>query len=118
MLFVFMITDCGMIAIFICFLFLTIRRPPRSTRTDTLVPYTTLFRSRHVVWKQDLVPIVVCDRRLEMNQAAYIQGMRHAGRVYGRAGVEGDPRPDLRLEFDCDEPFVRGIARGHRRHGN
>src|SRR3546814_3624646 len=24
-----------------------IRRPPRSTRTDTLVPYTTLFRSRH-----------------------------------------------------------------------
>src|SRR3546814_2104462 len=26
-------------------LFLTIRRPPRSTRTDTLVPYTTLFRS-------------------------------------------------------------------------
>src|SRR3546814_2724619 len=24
-----------------------IRRPPRSTRTDTLCPYTTLFRSRH-----------------------------------------------------------------------
>src|SRR3546814_8736148 len=28
------------------FFFLMIRRPPRSTRTDTLVPYTTLFRSR------------------------------------------------------------------------
>src|SRR3546814_6806051 len=27
-----------------CF-FLMIRRPPRSTRTDTLFPYTTLFRS-------------------------------------------------------------------------
>src|SRR3546814_11739223 len=26
-------------------LFLMIRRPPRSTRTDTLFPYTTLFRS-------------------------------------------------------------------------
>src|SRR3546814_1864044 len=25
--------------------FLMIRRPPRSTRTDTLLPYTTLFRS-------------------------------------------------------------------------
>src|SRR3546814_12581890 len=25
--------------------FLMIRRPPRSTRTDTLFPYTTLFRS-------------------------------------------------------------------------
>src|SRR3546814_9481885 len=28
--------------------FLMIRRPPRSTRTDTLFPYTTLFRSRRV----------------------------------------------------------------------
>src|SRR3546814_18290744 len=27
------------------FFFLKIRRPPRSTRTDTLFPYTTLFRS-------------------------------------------------------------------------
>src|SRR3546814_2534279 len=27
--------------------FLMIRRPPRSTRTDTLFPYTTLFRSPH-----------------------------------------------------------------------
>src|SRR3546814_8192029 len=29
------------------FFFLMIRRPPRSTRTDTLFPYTTLFRSVH-----------------------------------------------------------------------
>src|SRR3546814_16471482 len=29
-----------------CFFFLMIRRPPRSTRTDTLFPYTTLFRSK------------------------------------------------------------------------
>src|SRR3546814_10355220 len=28
-----------------------IRRPPRSTRTDTLFPYTTLFRSaRRIIW--------------------------------------------------------------------
>src|SRR3546814_2503275 len=31
-----------------CFFFLMIRRPPRSTRTDTLFPYTTLFRSSFV----------------------------------------------------------------------
>src|SRR3546814_13988179 len=31
---------------FYFFFFLMIRRPPRSTRTDTLFPYTTLFRSR------------------------------------------------------------------------
>src|SRR3546814_2591649 len=29
----------------VCVFFLMIRRPPRSTRTDTLLPYTTLFRS-------------------------------------------------------------------------
>src|SRR3546814_15303736 len=33
--------------VFFCF-FLMIRRPPRSTRTDTLFPYTTLFRSVHL----------------------------------------------------------------------
>src|SRR3546814_11064965 len=31
--------------LFSVFFFLMIRRPPRSTRTDTLFPYTTLFRS-------------------------------------------------------------------------
>src|SRR3546814_13619093 len=50
---------CFRISLFICrcaflfalsvsscsFFFLMIRRPPRSTRTDTLFPYTTLFRS-------------------------------------------------------------------------
>src|SRR3546814_16316539 len=34
------------LSLYLCFLFfLMIRRPPRSTRTDTLFPYTTLFRS-------------------------------------------------------------------------
>src|SRR3546814_2481086 len=31
--------------VIILFFFLMIRRPPRSTRTDALFPYTTLFRS-------------------------------------------------------------------------
>src|SRR3546814_2803393 len=38
-----------MYAVVVCllaFFLLMIRRPPRSTRTDTLLPYTTLFRSR------------------------------------------------------------------------
>src|SRR3546814_17500125 len=33
------------ISIVLVVFFLMIRRPPRSTRTDTLFPYTTLFRS-------------------------------------------------------------------------
>src|SRR3546814_15768448 len=35
-----------------------IRRPPRSTRTDTLLPYTTLFRSLR--WFTPTVEVVVC----------------------------------------------------------
>src|SRR3546814_13692121 len=35
----------------VLFFFLMIRRPPRSTRTDTLFPYTTLFRSR-TLWQR------------------------------------------------------------------
>src|SRR3546814_8913056 len=34
-----------LLLVFLFFFFLMIRRPPRSTRTDTLFPYTTLFRS-------------------------------------------------------------------------
>src|SRR3546814_8731904 len=39
-----------------CFFFLMIRRPPRSTLTDTLFPYTTLFRSHD--FNNLLMPIV------------------------------------------------------------
>src|SRR3546814_4975516 len=40
-----------------------IRRPPRSTRTDTLFPYTTLFRSElladlHRAWRGDAADVV------------------------------------------------------------
>src|SRR3546814_17915753 len=37
-----------------------IRRPPRSTRTDTLFPYTTLFRSSSFqgsLWSQGILPL-------------------------------------------------------------
>src|SRR3546814_16134987 len=36
---------CDLYSLILLFFFLMIRRPPRSTRTDTLFPYTTLFRS-------------------------------------------------------------------------
>src|SRR3546814_16867080 len=52
----------------ILFFFLMIRRPPRSTRTDTLFPYTTLFRSvgadflRHSLGHLDQQASPVLDR--------------------------------------------------------
>src|SRR3546814_6115722 len=52
-----------------------IRRPPRSTRTDTLFPYTTLFRSRPD------------DRGAE---AAYSRRLRRAvTRAFGHPGAVG-----------------------------
>src|SRR3546814_19880285 len=42
---------------FMYFFFVRIRRPPRSTRTDTLFPYTTLFRSARLV--DDSVTIAI-----------------------------------------------------------
>src|SRR3546814_20246712 len=37
----------SVLCILFSFVFIMIRLPPRSTRTDTLFPYTTLFRSLH-----------------------------------------------------------------------
>src|SRR3546814_12408815 len=45
--YIFLITSM-FIFVFLFFFFLMIRRPPRSTRTDTLFPYTTLFRSERI----------------------------------------------------------------------
>src|SRR3546814_15818222 len=50
--------------------YLMIRRPPRSTRTDTLVPYTTLFRSRMVDDTLNAAKISSADAR-EKLQAVY-----------------------------------------------
>src|SRR3546814_13697200 len=45
LLFLISLFSCDLFGDFFVFFFLMIRRPPRSTRTDTLFPYTTLFRS-------------------------------------------------------------------------
>src|SRR3546814_17400757 len=41
-----------------------IRRPPRSTRTDTLFPYTTLFRSGSIGQDAVFVNVVTADQTL------------------------------------------------------
>src|SRR3546814_3923150 len=53
------------------FFFLMLRRPPRSTRPDTLFPYTTLFRSQ-----------------LGMRRAAATLFDQRLGRIVGRGGIE------------------------------
>src|SRR3546814_17471447 len=50
-----------------------IRRPPRSTRTDTLCPYTTLFRSHVADDKARL--IVVRERRIAVRNQLPVKGL-------------------------------------------
>src|SRR3546814_20771849 len=70
------VSDC----LYCCFFCLMIRRPPRSTRTDTLFPYTTLFRSvirvqQTAAWDR----LVVHDENL-MSRLAVLQRRANAGR--------------------------------------
>src|SRR3546814_8359497 len=65
--------------------FLMIRRPPRSTRTDTLFPYTSLFRSRHPAEARSADA-----RRAARDREAHALGPRAARRERGvRDGVRG-----------------------------
>src|SRR3546814_15686892 len=49
----------------VLFFFLMIRRPPRSTRTDTLFPYTTLFRSLSAGDFRRVVVIAGTEQRID-----------------------------------------------------
>src|SRR3546814_19352872 len=77
-----------------------IRRPPRSTRTDTLFPYTTLFRSHggHAA-VGDLV-----------QHAADVDEGK-PGAAGGDQGAEGDraERPD-QAKADADAPTVESVS--------
>src|SRR3546814_16172161 len=63
------------------FVFLMIPRPPRSTRTDTLFPYTTLFRSKSPscvlgpIFRASLSPARWSRKRWLVIQEAWIGGV-------------------------------------------
>src|SRR3546814_14260958 len=59
--------------VYFVFFFLMIRRPPRSTRTDTLFPYTTLFRS---VIKTGLAPVII-----DLMKRGYVSAIAANGSV-------------------------------------
>src|SRR3546814_8110363 len=61
--------------------FLMIRRPPRSTRTDTLFPYTTLFRSLILTTALNLAPRI---RRLTGQNRAFNVAFRTIMTAAGR----------------------------------
>src|SRR3546814_15867139 len=100
------------------FFFLMILRPPRSTRTDTLFPYTTLFRSRIA----DLVGSVECQRRIVDDIARDAAGrastakLEHArsdggdARIAVVSGEDNGARPKLVDAADAGNQAVEGEA--------
>src|SRR3546814_17865059 len=83
--------------------FLMIRRPPRSTRTDTLFPYTTLFRSRRSCPRRRIAP------RPPKGDDGRRDSRRPGSDPHwfgcGLGGHEPDCRPYDRRHADCTLAF-------------
>src|SRR3546814_6695495 len=86
-----------------------IRRPPRSTRTDTLFPYTTLFRS-DAAGEVDVVGRAETTRPVEAQRGLRVELERQAlGIAIEDAGQTADPgRVALRGEAHAFDARVRG----------
>src|SRR3546814_21115598 len=100
------------------FVFLMIRRPPRSTRTDTLFPYTTLFRSGSCADESSLPRLHLPAARLPDARAVAYAHFRECGgrdrrRVDRPVGVaDRDHRSEeRRVGKEC----VRRVDLGGRR---
>src|SRR3546814_12653863 len=91
-----------------------IRRPPRSTRTDTLFPYTTLFRSRGGAGEA-----VADQRRRARGEAARtrrrIQAPPAAVRLLHRPGLRGGGHA-LECDRGRDLGGAAGLSDGAARH--
>src|SRR3546814_17751967 len=68
-----------------------IRRPPRSTRTDTLFPYTTLFRSHEdivitlvLVRRQRRIDPITPRKATEQHDIHHSRALSAPGRILGR----------------------------------
>src|SRR3546814_15113736 len=92
-----------------------IRRPPRSTRTDTLFPYTTLFRSDALLLDKRKVSII--DKGIEDVTGGWIPGYcgaewiarRWIGNVAARKRIDGLDLADRVANIDL-VPVHRKIA--------
>src|SRR3546814_20670357 len=80
------------------FFFLMIRRPPRSTRTDTLFPYTTLFRS------------VRLSDRTEAQTGALVERADRRSRRSGKPGPHRNRAPGRPSGFLCDHDGALAAA--------
>src|SRR3546814_20844990 len=85
-----------------------VRRPPRSTRTDTLFPYTTLFRSPDA----DRNGAVAIPRGLVVGAAARHRGARRARLARASRGTDPLRGRSRDPEHADDRPSVARSPRG------
>src|SRR3546814_14095263 len=90
------------------------RRPPRSTRTDTLFPYTTLFRSA----ARDVQPHQLHHHLVAIGGA--IEGAGARAMIARRLGLEQFVARRLTLGIKLADPlfFLVRQPRGHRPRGD
>src|SRR3546814_19301945 len=90
-----------------------IRRPPRSTRTDTLFPYTTLFRSGEAItdFKADHRAVIGSADRIA-DGALDAVPLREDGRDLGNRALARDTREQTRhdLEPQFEASAIAGAA--------
>src|SRR3546814_11094332 len=90
---------CGHHDAIYMFFFLMLRRPPRSTRTDTLFPYTTLFRSVVLPHHDDVAIGKLGDRgpRIRARRRADLEDNTRASVRRADLAVKGGDRKSTRL---------------------
>src|SRR3546814_13124482 len=88
-----------------------IRRPPRSTRTDTLFPYTTLFRS-NVAIAVEPGDYIVKDAGMLLLSVTDVEWKRDVRFVYVNGGFNLHPEPAF-YDLPC-EPVPCIARRGER----
>src|SRR3546814_4332777 len=86
-----------------------IRRPPRSTRTDTLFPYTTLFRSARGCRKGQRSK---ADRRAAVGQRRGLQYLRVCKLLDFHFHRKAGKRAFLRQAYGCDASVAGGWLAG------
>src|SRR3546814_2927346 len=90
-----------------------IRRPPSSTRTDTLFPYTTLFRSFDAVMAGKFGAIVEGDRPSQRRGHWLEQLDDGVGDGIGLEAVLGHGDGEPRVAFMCEEDRLSGGGEEH-----
>src|SRR3546814_7068243 len=102
-----------------CFFFLMIRRPPRSTRTDTLFPYTTLFRSLAVRYGEAAAIIVdACQLRIAPQAVRRYLALGCVVLLTGSKFAGGPPFSGFALVPDRLRTRARSLPEGFRRLAN